>query len=71
MTAPKGLFAEYINDEDPKETILSQVVCIALTDQGDIWLMDIDSEGWIERADTTGNFKGIVWGNHEDVKQDE
>jgi hypothetical protein len=64
IPAPPKLYVEYVNEENPKRPITSPVLCLALTDQGEVYLMDVDSSGWIDRADSVGNFKGIVWKNN-------
>lgn len=61
IPAPTNLFVEYENDRDMKQPIKNQVVCLALTDQGDIWVMDIDDSGYVDKADTASNFRGIVF----------
>jgi hypothetical protein len=63
MPAPQNLFVKYTNDENPNEHITSKVLCLALTDAGEVYLMDMDESGWIDRADTAANFKGAFWEN--------
>jgi hypothetical protein len=61
IPAPQNLYLEYENEDNPKRPITTKAVCLALTDQGEIYLMDIDREGWIDKADSVANFKGIQW----------
>jgi len=61
IPAPAKLFAVYSNEENPKREITSRIVCLALTDKGEVYAMDTDSTGFIDRSDNAGNFKGFVW----------
>jgi hypothetical protein len=63
MPAPNDLFAEFANDDDPDNPFISRVICLALTDAGEIYLMDIDENGWIDKAESMNNFQGVKWGN--------
>jgi hypothetical protein len=63
MPAPQNLYLEYRNNDYPDDPIVNQPVCLALTDQGEILLMDIDDTGFVDRADSASNFKGIFWWN--------
>lgn len=40
----------------------STVLCIALKDDGDVTLLDIDDDGWIDEIETVSNYKGVKWG---------
>jgi len=61
MPAPMGLFAEYRNEENPSNPFFNRVICLALTDRGEIHVMDIDDMGTVEKAESISNFEGIVW----------
>lgn len=58
MPAPENLYSVYAG-EGEEET--SRVLCLALTDMGYIYLMDIDMNGQIEKAQEMSNFMGIEW----------
>ncbi|KSU86567.1 hypothetical protein AS180_17930 [Priestia veravalensis] len=62
IPAPKNLYAVYQDDEHPKEPILSKIICLGLTDQGEVVLMDMDETGFIDMADNAMNYKGAKWG---------
>jgi hypothetical protein len=61
IPAPQKLYLEYENEDNPKRPITNKALCLALTDQGEVYVMDIDSSGWIDKAESAANFKGILW----------
>ncbi|MES1054370.1 hypothetical protein FOA24_37375 [Bacillus thuringiensis] len=61
IPAPADLTTVY-QDCETGELMKSRTLCLALTDEGEVHLMDIDDSGWIEVAETATNFKGIEWG---------
>lgn len=54
IPAPENLYVTYNDGED----FDVKVVCLALTDQGDILLMDIDDNGFITEAQ---GYTAIKW----------
>jgi hypothetical protein len=61
IPSPTNLFIEY--QECADQVFKEPAICLALTDQGEILIMVIDDTGFIDRADSIENFKGIVWEN--------
>lgn len=59
IPAPKDLYVIY---RDAEEDIKSRVVCLGLTNEGEVLLMDVRSDGDIDEAMTACNFTGIHWG---------
>ena len=64
IPAPTNLFVAYKDDEacHPDSRIESKVLCLALTSDGDILLMDMCSDGDIHDAKTARNFKEAYFG---------
>lgn len=58
MPAPESLYAVYYNE---KKEIISKILCLGLTDGGDILLLDIDEYGIVSEATDAVNFKNIAW----------
>ncbi|MBG9937446.1 pathogenicity island protein [Bacillus tropicus] len=61
IPAPADLNTVY-QDCETGELITSRTLCLALTDEGEVHLMDIDDSGWVDVAEAATNFKGIEWG---------
>lgn len=63
IPAPADMLLRY--REDDGEMSRYRPLCLALVEYEDggteIKLMDIDSTGWIDYADTACNFDGIDW----------
>lgn len=59
IPAPAGLYSIYTNEADPEDPIILKVVCLALTDCGNVEFMDMDDFGEISMAG--GNFEGTQW----------
>lgn len=57
MPAPQGLLGVYTDDTDGTE-FYTHVVCLALTEEGDVLMLDTDDFGEIGLL--AGN-KGIKW----------
>ncbi len=57
MPAPEGLYSVYLDDDGTTHDV--PVVCLGLTEEGEVVLMDIDSTGYIDT--TASNFKEIKW----------
>ncbi|SHH87055.1 hypothetical protein SAMN02746098_01625 [Desulfosporosinus lacus DSM 15449] len=57
MPAPSNLYATY---NMTKEEHLN-VLCLALTDQGEILVMDMDDDGFIEESRKAECFKQFKW----------
>lgn len=51
MPAPNNLYAIY---EDEGEEIESRIVMFALNEDGDITMLDMDKNGWLDEAITDG-----------------
>ncbi|TYR78441.1 hypothetical protein FZC66_19350 [Priestia megaterium] len=62
IPAPKNLSAVYLDEDNPDKPILSKAICLGLTDQGEVVLMDMDETGFIDMADNAMNYKGAKWG---------
>ncbi|EJR55401.1 hypothetical protein P4388_25665 [Bacillus thuringiensis] len=60
IPAPADLNTVYQNYETG-ELITSRTLCLALTDEGEVHLMDIDDSGLVDVAEAASNFKGIEW----------
>lgn len=58
IPAPKNLYAIY---DDEKKEIISKILCLGLTDSGDILLLDVDEYGIVGEATDAVNFKNIAW----------
>jgi hypothetical protein len=58
VTAPNDVYT--VHDLDGVECLL-KVVCLALTDRGEIIPMDINGRGVVSIAGSTENFKGLKW----------
>ncbi|MGH0943460.1 hypothetical protein ACQVTS_19635 [Bacillus mycoides] len=61
IPAPTDLNTVY-QDCETGELIISRTLCLALTDKGEVHLMDIDDSGWVDVAEVATNFEGIEWG---------
>ncbi|PEQ29034.1 hypothetical protein CN467_29045 [Bacillus cereus] len=61
IPAPTDLNAVY-QDCKTGELITARTLCLALTDEGEVHLMDIDNSGLVDVAEAATNFKGIEWG---------
>lgn len=59
IPAPKDLYATY---RDTEGDITAKVVCLGLTNEGEVVLRDICSSGYIEEVIAARNFIGIRWG---------
>lgn len=59
IPAPANLKALY---REGGVEITSLLLCIALKDDGDIVLIDIDNDGWIDEAESMANYAGVKWG---------
>ncbi|HHL0974673.1 TPA: pathogenicity island protein [Bacillus cereus] len=60
IPAPVDLHTVY-QDCETGELMKSRTLCLALTDEGEVYIMDIDDSGWIDVAEAATNFKGIEW----------
>ncbi|CUB52381.1 hypothetical protein BN2127_JRS10_01798 [Bacillus subtilis] len=60
IPAPADLHTVY-QDCETGERITARALCLALTDEGEIHVMDIDNSGWVDVAEMATNFKGIEW----------
>ncbi|UXR29858.1 pathogenicity island protein [Staphylococcus simulans] len=58
MPAPNNLYAIY---EDEGEEIESRIVMFALSEDGDITMLDMDKNGWLDEAITACNFKRVEY----------
>lgn len=48
---------------DAEGEIKERVICLGLTNEGEVVLMDIGGDGYVDEAMTACNFTGIHWGN--------
>lgn len=60
VPAPKNIYAVYTNEDNPDRDITSNIICLALTDQGNVWLMDADESGRVAKVDSMANYKKII-----------
>ncbi|WP_353457592.1 pathogenicity island protein [Staphylococcus coagulans] len=58
MPAPSNLYAIYDNDGEELE---SKIIMFALMENGDIEMLDVDSDGWIDDVRESSNFKRIEY----------
>lgn len=64
MPAPEDLYAVYDmkNDEEyDGDKYYSKIISLALLDNGDVIMLDIDDSGYIDEPNTSSNFIGIEW----------
>lgn len=64
IPAPTNLFVSYKTSEGchPDDRIESKVLCLALTSDGDILLMDMCADGCVDDATTSSNFDQAYFG---------
>jgi hypothetical protein len=65
MPAPQNLYVEYENEENPEKPFRNQALCLALTDQGEIFVMDISDCGMVDKAESVSNYLGVAWDDKE------
>lgn len=58
IPAPEGMFATY---DDEGKKISSKVICIALTNHGQVMIMDADNSGLVEDVMEAVNFNGFEY----------
>jgi len=58
MPAPHNLRSMY---KDAEGIIEEKVICLGLTNEGEVVLMDICADGDIDEAKNACNFKGVCW----------
>ena len=61
MQAPPNLFAIYKDGGEEPGDFRVPVLCLALTNDGEILMMDADKNGSINSVHDVINFTGIEW----------
>lgn len=61
IQAPSNLYSLYKDDEFPNQPMETKVICLGLTELGNVILLDIDDLGHVDDISTVSNFKGIEW----------
>lgn len=67
MEAPTDLYIEYKNEEEPDKPFRNRVICLALTENSEVYVMDIDDTGFIDKAEAMSNYYGVIW--KEDIDE--
>lgn len=55
MPAPENLYVVYEDDDGEFD---SKIFCFGLTDEGEVVMMDMDGNGWLDVAE---GYTGVKW----------
>jgi len=61
IPAPENLYAIYKDDDNPDIPMEVKVICLGLTNEGKVILLDVDDTGYIEEVSEASNFQSIEW----------
>jgi hypothetical protein len=59
IPAPSNLYCVFNDNETAGKEFESKVICLGLTNEGDIIILDLSTDGLIDDATTCYNFKEI------------
>ena len=57
MPAPSDLYAIFKNSYG---NVHSKIICIALTNEGNVQLLDVDEMGFVSDVSECSNFDGVI-----------